>query len=109
MGETPGPSVGEMAAAFGLSHRRVISLFDAHVGLKPKIVGRVQRLRRVLNCIHAEHRPSWTQVAHDCGYFDQSHMINDFRLQAGITPAEYDATRSSVGRGFARYRLAADR
>lgn len=24
-----------------------------------------------------------------CGYFDQSHMINDFKTLSGITPKDY--------------------
>jgi AraC-like DNA-binding protein len=100
-------TIGQLARAFGLSHRRTIDLFDRGVGLKPKALHRVQRLRKVLRAIHAETRPSWTQVAHDSGYYDQAHLINDFYTLAGISPSEYDARRSSVGRGFARH-LGAD-
>jgi AraC-like DNA-binding protein len=102
-------SVSAVAATHGLSHRRVIALFDRHVGMKPKAFHRVDRLRRVVDCAHAERRPSWTRIAHACGYFDQAHLINDFRLQAGITPGEYASAHSSVGRGFVPHRLAGER
>jgi AraC-like DNA-binding protein len=33
-----------------------------------------------------------TQIAHACGYFDQSHFIHDFRAFSGMRPGEYFAT-----------------
>jgi AraC-like DNA-binding protein len=98
-------SVGEIAARSGLTHRRVIALFDRAVGLKPKAFHRVQRLRRVFRLVDEAPRPSWTSIAHRAGYFDQAHLINDFKALTGLSPAEYASTHSSVGRGFVPHRL----
>jgi AraC-like DNA-binding protein len=102
-------SVATVARAHGLSHRRVIALFDRHVGLKPKAFHRIDRLRRVMNRVQDERRVSWTKLANSSGYFDQAHLINDFRLQTGLTPSEYAATRSAVGVGFVPHTLASNR
>ena len=99
-------TVSTLAAAHGLTHRRVIEIFDRAVGLKPKAYHRVRRLRRVLRLVHETPRPTWTAIAHRCGYFDQSHLINDFRLLTGISPSDYESTRSSVGHGFVPHTLA---
>ena len=99
-------SVGELAAGHGLTHRRVIEIFDRTVGLKPKTFNRVRRLRRVFNMVQESPRPTWTVIAHRCGYFDQAHLINDFRSLTGVSPREYEATRSSVGLGFIPHVLA---
>jgi len=32
---------------------------------------------------------SLTSLAHYCGYYDQSHMIREFRALSGFTPSEY--------------------
>ena len=99
-------TVRSLAATHGLTHRRVIEVFDRVVGLKPKIYARVRRLRRVFRYIHEPNRPTWTTIAHRCGYFDQSHLIHDFRLLTDISPREYESTRSSVGHGFVPHVLA---
>ena len=99
-------TIAQLADRHGLTHRRVIELFDRNVGLKPKAYQRVRRLRRVFHLIDSSPRPSWTTIAHRCGYFDQAHFINDFRLLTGVSPGEYEATRSSVGHGCIPHRLA---
>jgi AraC-like DNA-binding protein len=104
----PSLTVCALAARFGLTHRRVIELFDRTVGLKPKAFYRVRRLRRVFQLSDASPRLSWTTIAHRCGYYDQAHLINDFRQLTGVLPSEYVATKSSVGHGFIPHWLSPD-
>ena len=94
------------AALTGAIAGLCVALFDRAVGLKPKAYQRVRRLRQVFRFIHESPRPTWTTIAHQCGYFDQAHLINDFRSLTGISPSDYEATRSSVGHGFVPHRLA---
>jgi len=30
---------------------------------------------------------SWTKIAYEAGYYDQMHMIRDFKLFAGVNPS----------------------
>jgi AraC-like DNA-binding protein len=98
-------SVGRLAEAFGFTHRKVIALFDQHVGLKPKTWHRIARLRRVMETA-VRSKQSWARVAVQSGYFDQAHMIHEFRRLTGLTPAGYLARRTSVGDGFVPFRFA---
>jgi AraC-like DNA-binding protein len=100
-------SVRIIAADSGLSHRRVIELFDHHIGLKPKTYQRVTRFRRVLEAIDSEDRTGWARIAARNGYFDQAHLIHEFRKLTHLSPVEYAETRSLVGHGFVPKRLAA--
>ena len=86
-------SIGALAARHGLTHRRLIELFDRTVGLKPKAYHRVRRLRRVFHLIDEKPRPTWTTIAHRCGYFDQSHLIRECRSLSGFTPTELAVRR----------------
>ncbi|HEV8040310.1 MAG TPA: helix-turn-helix domain-containing protein [Bryobacteraceae bacterium] len=82
-------SVRKIQLDSGLSHTRFIHLFREHVGLTPKLFGRVRRFRALLDQITKGIPVNWAQLAADCGYFDQAHLIRDFRAFAGITPLEY--------------------
>jgi AraC-like DNA-binding protein len=64
-------------------------LFREHVGLTPKLFCRVRRFRAMLDQITKGRPVNWAKLAADCGYFDQAHLIRDFRAFAGITPVEY--------------------
>ncbi len=99
-------TVRELAATAGFTSRATIAYFREHVGLTPKTFLRVARLRRVIRAIHTGRCISWTRVALDAGYFDQSHFIHDFRRLTGFSPAEYELRRMRVGEGFVRYRAA---
>jgi AraC-like DNA-binding protein len=82
-----GRSVHEVAADVNLSHRRFIEVFTAETGLTPKLFARVRRFQRAL-ALAAHASPDWSQLALECGFFDQSHMIRDFVDFSGFSPAE---------------------
>jgi len=84
----------------GLSHTRFIQLFREHVGLTPKLFGRVRRFRAVLDRIEKGLPVNWAGVAADCGYFDQAHLIRDFRSFAGTTPREHSRAMPDAGGRF---------
>ena len=73
----------------GLSHTRFIHLFREQVGFTPKLFCRVQRFRVLLERIEKRMLVNWAELAADCGYFDQAHLIHDFRAFANMTPLEY--------------------
>jgi AraC-like DNA-binding protein len=82
-------SIGRIQLDTGLSHTRFIQLFRENVGLTPKLFCRVRRFRTLLDRIGKGMPVNWAELAVDCGYFDQAHLIRDFRAFAGITPLEY--------------------
>ncbi|MCU1238784.1 MAG: AraC family transcriptional regulator, partial [Candidatus Solibacter sp.] len=53
-------------------------------GLTPKHLCRVLRFRRA--CELASAAGDWAEIAATAGYFDQSHLIRDFREFTGATP-----------------------
>jgi AraC-like DNA-binding protein len=95
LAHVPAPrSIGEIAARAGLSARRFIALFDAQVGLTPKLFARVRRFQKLLHLAHPRPAPAWAQLALDCGYFDQAHLSRDFGEFAGLAPGAYARLRS---------------
>ncbi|GAA0464580.1 hypothetical protein Ade02nite_31600 [Paractinoplanes deccanensis] len=78
--------IDEAAGRAGVSERYLRTLFAREVGLSPKHFARISRVRRVLAMAGRER---WATVAARAGYFDQAHMIGDFRRLMGVTPGAY--------------------
>jgi AraC-like DNA-binding protein len=86
--------VGEVTEAIGMSGRGFIEAFRRETGYTPKVFARVQRFQRLLRRVHGCEDVDWPDVALACGYYDQPHLIRDFRAFAGLTPSEYLAART---------------
>jgi AraC-like DNA-binding protein len=84
-----GASVQEVARRFGLSHRRLLTVFTTEVGVPPKQFCRILRFRHVHAIAEQAGHIDWAQLALACGFFDQSHLANEFRKLSGLTPTEY--------------------
>jgi AraC-like DNA-binding protein len=82
-----GGVVGTAALAdrLGISLRQLQRRFKDEVGIGPKLLSRIQRFQRVFWAL--ESSSDWVDIAVQCGYFDQAHLINDFRNFAGEAPA----------------------
>lgn len=79
--------VADVAKDLGWSLRRLERVFRDEVGLPPKLFARIVRLNAALASLPEEGRVDLVDVALDCGYFDQSHLLRDFRLLVGASPA----------------------
>ncbi len=73
----------------GFSARHFNQLFRDQVGITPKLFCRIQRFQKVLEMLSAKAPVDWLDIAFTCGYFDQAHLIHDFRAFADCTPTEY--------------------
>lgn len=84
-------SLRDVSHELGISQRRFIQIFNSFVGLKPKVFCRIQRFQRARVLAETHAIPGWAELAVSCGYFDQSHLIRDFKEFSGSTPMIYSA------------------
>jgi AraC-like DNA-binding protein len=84
-----GRPVAEVVSQLGWSSRRFVRRFRDRIGLAPKEFSRVRRLQRVVRSVAGDGATCWAEVAFEHGYYDQSHLVHDFRELAGITPTAY--------------------
>jgi AraC-like DNA-binding protein len=86
--------VGDLTARTGRSTRSLQRLFQRYVGVSPKWVLQRYRLHEAAARLAEGTDRTWTEVAVELGYFDQSHFIRDFTRAVGMTPVAYaDACR----------------
>jgi AraC-like DNA-binding protein len=83
-----GLRIDDLALRLGVSRQHLAARFRDKVGLSPKLYARICRFRRATAALKTEPTgtPDWAQLALECGYFDQSHLIHDFQEFAGGTP-----------------------
>ena len=79
----------EVAAAVGVGERRLQQLFHVHVGLSPRAWSRLARMHGCLRALRQQPSPAWAEVALEGGFYDQSHLVNEFRALCGVTPTEF--------------------
>jgi AraC-like DNA-binding protein len=85
-------SIGRLGAELGWSRKRLAVHFRDEVGLTPKAAARVlrfqalvTRLRRGLGSLPGPQL-TWADLALECGYYDQSHLVREVGRLAGVTP-----------------------
>lgn len=93
--------VGALATELGWSHKRLIARFREHVGVAPKLYGRLLRFQAAVETLRsADDDLGFAELAALCGYYDQPHLYRDFRAFAGTTPSEFVAGRLPGQSGF---------
>jgi AraC-like DNA-binding protein len=85
----------------GWSAKRLIARFREHTGLTPKAVARLFRFRRAVSVVDSGKHVRWADVAHNCGYADQAHLIRDFHQFAGSAPGDFLTRRLPDAGGVA--------
>ena len=91
--ETETLRIGRVAERLGVTSRHLRRAFIENIGIGPKDFARAMRLDRVVK--NAAHEPDWSRIAAAAGYYDQAHLIADFRELVGITPGAY-AKRAEI-------------
>lgn len=81
--------INKIVSRTGYSDKHFISLFKNQIGFTPKIFQRIIKFNQILPKIQQSESLSWTQISHECGYYDQSHFIRDFKKFSGFNPSEF--------------------
>jgi AraC-like DNA-binding protein len=81
--------IKDLVADSFLSRKQFERTFNEFVGTSPKQFLKIVRFQNAICEKSKNPGLSLTEIAFMCGYFDQAHMINDFKTLSGITPKKY--------------------
>jgi AraC-like DNA-binding protein len=81
-----GTRIQQVAHESGMSIRNYDRRFAEDMGISPKLFARLGRFQMALDIKRASGS-SWLNVAHELGYFDQMHMVKEFRAFGGYAPS----------------------
>lgn len=80
--------VKQLASDSCLSERQFERKFRDTTGLSPKLFSRIARFHAAME-EYGNAQKSLLDIALDCGYYDQSHFIRDFREFSGQQPKAF--------------------
>lgn len=83
-------TVETILGRLGWTGKKLAGRFARRVGLTPKRYGRIRRMEHLMELLQEDsRRSSGASLAGRGGFYDQAHMINDFRELTGVTPRDY--------------------
>jgi AraC-like DNA-binding protein len=78
----------EQAASLScLSMKQFERKCKERIGMNPKMYARILKFSKAYRLHEALPQLSWTKIAYEAGYYDQMHMIKDFKVFAGVNPS----------------------
>ena len=80
--------IHDLAADFGTSERQIHRLFHKHIGISPKAYISLIRFRQFVQLLNTKKHNA-IEAALESGYFDQSHLIKEFKSFTSITPQAF--------------------
>jgi AraC-like DNA-binding protein len=83
------PDIKSLANIACLSHKQFGRIFTEYVGTTPKEFTRIIRFQRAIFTLQNNLEKDQAELALDCGFYDQAHMIKEFKTFSGYTPNEY--------------------
>ncbi len=89
-------SITEMTRLHGISRQRLARRFRHTSGLSPKTFARTTRFQALVQALLATDVAEWARRSTSLGYYDQAHMINEFRCFAGAPPTRFFQRRGPV-------------
>jgi len=81
-------TIEHLAGFTGYHPRQLERQFIATIGLSPKKFCNIIRIHAFLKTLKKKN-PNLTQCAYESGYYDQAHLIREFKNTTGLTPSQY--------------------
>jgi methylphosphotriester-DNA--protein-cysteine methyltransferase len=89
-----------LAARAGLGDRHFRRRFVEHAGMGPKHYAKVARFTFALALKTAQPSRTWADVSQSAGYFDQMHLVKDFKSLTEAPPSRLISEIGPTGRDF---------
>jgi AraC-like DNA-binding protein len=81
-------SIDVLVREHGLSRQQFARTFYAGVGIRPKLFARITRFQALVRALLSTDASQWASLSSAVGFYDQAHMINEFRGFAGSLQIE---------------------
>ena len=83
-------SLDKLASDACLSNRQFERNFLVKTGVTPKIYQRILKFNQAMKIKKEKPNQTWTSITHSVGYFDQMHLLRDFKQFTDSVPTIFD-------------------
>jgi AraC-like DNA-binding protein len=80
-------SIENAASLSCLSIKQYERKCKERIGMNPKMYARILKFSKAYRLHESFPQLRWIEIAHHAGYYDQMHMIRDFKVFAGVNPS----------------------
>ncbi|WP_068983656.1 MULTISPECIES: helix-turn-helix transcriptional regulator [Lysinibacillus] len=89
-------TIAQLAEEVGYSTRYLRKLFEDHIGISPKLFSQIVRFQSSLNMLLRTTHYTLNDVIYENGYYDQAHLIHEFRNFGNMTPYQLTGQKSCL-------------
>ena len=82
-------SLSKVASEICLGQRQFERKFKSKIGVSPKTFAKVIRFKHAMRCLKNYPDKDLLSVALECGYYDHTHLIKDFKALSGSAPTSF--------------------
>jgi AraC-like DNA-binding protein len=86
-------TIEHLSTLSGFTRQHLARRFRRELGISPKLYCRLVRFQNTMNRLSIAPPRDWASVAVKLGYYDQAHLIADFKEFSGFTPTTFPAVR----------------
>ena len=80
-------AINKIASLSCLSLKQFERKCKERLGMTPKLYARILKFSKAYRLHESFPNLSWIKIAYEAGYYDQMHMIRDFKEFAGVNPS----------------------
>lgn len=82
-------TIKEIYSALCVSKSKLEQHFNREIGLTPKEFCKIEKINYFIRSYQESEGKSLTELTYECGYYDQSHLIKDFRYFLEMSPKQF--------------------
>jgi AraC-like DNA-binding protein len=92
----PQYNIGTISKKVYKSESQLRKRFSRAFGISPKALQQLMRITHAVNLIGSGQTERLTDVAHLCGFTDQSHFTHQFKAKTGVAPLAFQKAQQNL-------------
>ena len=94
--------IPELSRQYCMSKRTLHRQFLTKVGISPKAYSNIWKVHHAMELIQLNPEATLPEIAFQAGYYDESHLANDFKNRVSLSPTKFDQEMTPLVQQYIR-------